>query len=109
MKSYGAVVTSDRLLVLMNAHNLTANVFFRIINSIESGHSITLYIVDLGRVTIIYVYSFIIYVYSLARCVCWLYLFPAGCGCVCGGVLLLYCIAEGALPLNLIGQERYFF
>ena len=48
MKSYGAVVTSDRLLVLMNAHNLTANVFFRIINSIESGHSITLYIVDLG-------------------------------------------------------------
>ena len=39
MKSYGAVVTSDRLLVLMNAHNLTANVFFRsmLVVSIPAG------------------------------------------------------------------------
>ena len=37
MKSYGAVVTSDRLLVLMNAHNLTAKAGCMLVVSILAG------------------------------------------------------------------------
>ena len=37
MKSYGAVVTSDRLLVLMNAHNLTAKAGCMLVVSIPAG------------------------------------------------------------------------